>query len=136
MENKIGIWLDSEKSFIVSLSKNGTNIRTIESEVENHVRSSGGVRNVSPYSHQSGFNPRKLDERRQQNLKEYFSEIIRDTQDASEIFIFGPSNAKLGLEKEMKKHKGLANKIMAVEPADQMTENQLVAKVKKFYNNH
>ena len=53
--------------------------------------------------------------------------------DADKILIFGPGEAKIELEKELKKSKELSLKIVGVEPADKMTEKQIAAKVKKVF---
>ena len=54
--------------------------------------------------------------------------------DAKKILIFGPGEAKGELEKEIKKRKDLSVTIVGVESADQMTDKQIVAKVRKFFS--
>ena len=59
--------------------------------------------------------------------------VIEHVGDAGKIFIFGPGEAKLELAKEMKKIKGRQERNVAVEACDRITENQIVAKVKSFF---
>ena len=47
--------------------------------------------------------------------------------------IFGPGEAKLELEKELRKLKELATKVVAVEAADKMTEREIAAKVRRYF---
>jgi len=54
--------------------------------------------------------------------------------DTEDIFVFGPSQTKLELVKEIEKIKGGQNKIRAVETSDRLTENQIVAKVKSVFS--
>ena len=47
----------------------------------------------------------------------------------------GPGEAKVEFEKAIMKYKSLQNRVLKVETADKMTENQMVAYVKRFYKN-
>ena len=47
--------------------------------------------------------------------------------------LFGPAEMKTELEKMILKDNSLKDKLVAVQTADSMTENQLVAWVKEFY---
>jgi hypothetical protein len=66
-------------------------------------------------------------------LHDYYQSIIQYIKDADKFLIFGPGRAKGELEKEIKKSKSLAKKIVAVETIDKMTERQIAAKVRKFF---
>ena len=142
MDTYIGVWLDHRKAHIVSLNKSAheTEIQldkaiiTIESGVEKHVRLSGGARSgKTPYGPQDVAVEGKMEDRRKHQLHDYYQQIVRRIQDAKKIFILGPGEAKGELSKEIKKSKALAAKLVAVETADKMTENQLAAKVKAFF---
>ena len=53
--------------------------------------------------------------------------------DAQKILIFGPGEAKIELEREIKKSKVLASRIVGVETTDKMTERQIKAREKEFF---
>ncbi len=133
MTKNIGIWIDHEKAFIISLMDGHESINRIESQVESHIKTLGGSRSATPYGPQEIATERKLTERRKQHLHKYYLKIIDELKDAQKIYIFGPGNAKLELEKEMRKSKNLAPKIAAVDAADRMTEGQMAAKVREFF---
>jgi hypothetical protein len=133
MTKNIGLWIDHETTFIVIISNGDQKIKKIESEVESHIKTLGGSRTASPYGPQDVATERKLERKRKQHLHQYYQNIIGAIKDADRIFIFGPGTAKLELEKEIKKSKKLAAKITGIEPADKMTEGQICAKVKKFF---
>lgn len=133
MAKHIGLWIDHEKAFIVSLVDGQEKISKIESQVESHIKTLGGSRGATPYGPQEVATERKLTERRKQHLHKYYQKVIDEIKDAQRIYIFGPGNAKLELEKEIKKSKQLAPKIAAVEVADKMTEGQMAAKVREFF---
>ena len=133
MKKNVGIWVDHEKAFIVSFIGDQETLAFIQSNVEGHIRLSGGSRSRTPYGPQEVASERKMEERRKHQLRRYYQEIIRSIGDAGKILIFGPGEAKIELEKEIKKSKQLPSKIVGIEPADKMTERQIAAKVKKFF---
>ncbi|UCE07363.1 MAG: hypothetical protein JSW07_04855 [bacterium] len=133
MKKYIGLWIDHEKTFVVIIVNGDQKINKIESEVESHIKTLGGSRTATPYGPQDVATERKLERKRKQHLHQYYQKIIDTIKDAHQIFIFGPGAAKSELEKEMKKFKELTKKITGVAPADKMTEGQIVAKVKKFF---
>jgi len=134
MIKNIGLWIDHETALIVSISNGDTTIKKIESEVESHIKTLGGSRTASPYGPQDVATEKKLERKRKQHLHQYYKKIIAAVKDADRLFIFGPGTAKAELQKEMKKSKELSAKIAGVEPADKMTEGQICAKAKRFFD--
>lgn len=143
VNKRVGIWVDSKKAFIVSVARDEldvhnkpkTRLMRIDSDVESHLRLSGGSRNRKiPYGPQEIAVDGKIDARRRRQLRKYFQEIIRHVEDAEKILIFGPGRAKLELEKEFRKHRKFASRVLPVETTDKMTEGQITAKVKAFFN--
>ena len=137
MKKHIGVWVDHEKAFIASIVKDDEmtkeTIFCIKSNVEGHVRLSGGSRSRTPYGPQEVASERKMHERRKHHLRLYYQKIIRAIRGAQKIVIFGPGEAKLELEKELNESKELAAKVFAVEAADKMTERQIAAKVRRYF---
>jgi len=133
MNKKVGIWIDHEKAFIVSITGDEETKTIIESDAEAHIRLSGGSRSRTTYGPQEVASETKMEERRKHQYRRYYQEIIQAVRDARMIFIFGPGEAKIELEKQIKKNKELSTKLTGVEPANKMTEAQIVAKVKEFF---
>lgn len=143
LNKRVGIWVDSKKAFIVSVVKDDldvdakpkTSMMRIDSDVESHLRLSGGSRSrLTPYGPQEAAVDGKIDARRRRQLRKYFQEIIRNVEDAEKILIFGPGGAKLALEKEFRKFRRFASRVLPVETIDKMTEGQIMSKVKAFFN--
>ena len=137
MKKHIGVWVDHEKAFVASIAKDDEmtkeTIHRITSNVEGHVRLSGGSRSRTPYGPQEVASERKMHERRKRHLHLYYQTIIQAIRDARKIMIFGPGEAKFELERELTELKELAAKIVSVEAADKMTERQIAAKVRKYF---
>jgi hypothetical protein len=54
---------------------------------------------------------------------------------ADYLYVFGPAETKLKLEQKIRDEKSLGKiKLKAIETADKMTLNEIVAQVKDFYN--
>ena len=77
-----------------------------------------------------------FDERRKHQTNAYLKDVISKVHEADELYIFGPAETKTKLEKKILEEKSsMAGKLKSVESAENnMTTNQIVAKVKKFYN--
>jgi hypothetical protein len=142
MKKFVGIWLDHRKAVVVSLTKNrlvfDSNqelLEYIESNIERRVRLSGGSRSrKTPYGPQEISVDSKQEDRVKRQLRKYYQQIIQKINDADRILIFGPSEAKVELKKEIEKSGQLGKRIQKVESADKMTQKQIVAKVKKVYS--
>ena len=133
MEKNVGIWLDNEKAYIITLVDGNENVEKIESNVETRVRIEGETKS---YSRLGGMfiNPqKKKTKRKNHQLKDYFKHIIGKARDANGIYIFGPADAKTSLKKVVQQEKNLNRKLRRVDSSDRLTENQMVARVKEVF---
>ena len=133
MKKYAGIWIDREKAFVVIISEDRETIERIESGIAGRVRLSGGSRSRTIYGPQDVASERKIEEKRKRQFREYYRTVVDKIGDARKVFLFGPGEAKVELEKEIKNSKELALRVAGVEPADKMTENQIRARVREFF---
>jgi hypothetical protein len=129
----IGLWIDHEKAVFATISNGREDIATLESKVGRHVRLSGGSRSRTPYGPQDIVSERRREEKHKRLLHQYYQKVMDRIREADKILIFGPGEAKAELQKEIAKSKDLSPKIVAVEPGDKMTDRQIMAKVRKFF---
>lgn len=74
-------------------------------------------------------------ERDKHQLKSYFNDLAKAIKGANAIVIFGPSDTNEKFKKNLLlNHKALSTKIKAIVKADSMTDNQVKALVKEFFN--
>lgn len=132
MDKQIGIWLDRNKAILVKPSENKEEFRIIESEIEDY-NIHGGSGSSTPYGPQDAVSESKLLERRKQQEKAYFKKIIPELVRASSIAVFGPAEMKTELVKELQKHPEYKDQVVAVETADSMTDNQVIALVRDHF---
>ncbi|MEJ2113112.1 MAG: hypothetical protein P8X62_05260 [Flavobacteriaceae bacterium] len=129
----IGIWLDKEKAIIVSIQNEIEQLSTVMSEIE-HYRPRGGSGTRFKGGPQDVIQDSKFLERELHQLKRYFHKIVKEIRDAKAIVIFGPAETGAKLNKELFEHfKELHTKVKGVRTTDSMTNNQLKAWVRDFF---
>jgi stalled ribosome rescue protein Dom34 len=125
MGKLIGIWINNRKAQIVSLEKGQEHHETHESLATRHVRLPGESKGMTQ--------PNESDSKYREDLRGYFKDVFEIIKEAEAIFIFGPGKAKENLKKALKEAGEPVGKIVGMETADKMTENQIVARIKEFF---
>jgi hypothetical protein len=136
MEKQVGIWIDTKKAIIVTLEgQKEERIIEIDSDVENSVyHNKEGDKGTFSGSHH-GDSETKFDNRKEEQYDYYLKDVVSIVKGADYLYIFGPGETKIKLEKQIRDEKSLSKiNLKAVETADSMTLNQIVAQVKDFYN--
>jgi stalled ribosome rescue protein Dom34 len=126
MKSAAGMWIDHRKAVIVIVSDQGEETKQIESDMEKHVRFSGGSRS------EQGGGEDQQDRQFTGHLNAYYDEVIAHLRDAESILIFGPGEAKGELEKRLAS-KGLSGRVVGIETVDKMTDRQIAAKVRQHF---
>jgi stalled ribosome rescue protein Dom34 len=119
---------------VYDIDEDQCSVTVVESDVESHIRSTGGSRAKTPYGPQDIADDKKIDRRRRDQLDDFLETVVGKVRKARKIYIFGPGMAKKELKKKIDEDKVLAEKIAGVENADKMTRNQMIARVKSFYS--
>ena len=121
MKTAAGLWIDHKKAVIVFVTGKEEEIKLISSNIEKQPRQSG-VATPEDMRH------RELTE----HLNIYYDEVVSCIRKAESILIFGPGEAKGELKKRLEKD-NLGGHIVGIETSDQMTDPQIVAKVKEHF---
>lgn len=132
MKTNAGLWIDHRKAVIVSVSEKGEATRVIESKAEKQPGRFDGVRSTTPYEAQKVQSDGRQDIKFTDKLNVFYDEVISVLRDAESIFLFGPGEAKGELKKRLEDDR-LAHLIQAVETVDQMTDRQIAAKVREYF---
>lgn len=133
MTNRVGLWIDHQKAVIVSVSKRGETVKRIESGAK-HVEYRGAQRSKIAYSAQYSQGDDQLDKQFMHQLHRYYAQVVVLLRGIDRILIFGPAEAKSELKRLLDREKGPPREIR-VEPADRMTDRQIVAKVRGYFQN-
>jgi hypothetical protein len=123
MKKQIGLWIDHRKAVIVIVTEEGEELKKITSNMEKHVRFTGGT------ASEAGSTEDVRDRQFGNHLNSYYDEVIAVIRGADTIQIFGPGEAKGELEKRIERE-GLKAHILAIETVDKMTDRQISAKVR------
>jgi hypothetical protein len=129
-----GVWLDKERAIVVTLYNGDISVNTLLSNMEHfHIHGGSGTRLKG--GPQDVVHDSKYLEREKHQLKKYFNNIISEINDADSIVLFGPAETCIKFKKELVlNHKDLSTKIRDVVKTDSMTEGQVKAWVKTFFN--
>ncbi len=133
MKKQTGIWIDTQKAFIVKLDETGFETKTILSEIETKERIPGESKEYTRFGNQY-FNPEeKKEHKREHEIRDYFRAIVKEISSSDEIVIFGPAMMKKELEKFFRDDKSLKFELRPIESADKMTEKQMIAWVRNYF---
>lgn len=128
-----GIWIDKDKALIVTIENGVETLNTITSNID-HYRPHGGSGTRLKGGPQNVIHDSKYLEREKHQLKQYFNAIASQIMDTDTLVIFGPSDTNEKLSKELhENYSSLSKKIKEVKKADSMTDNQVKALVRDFY---
>jgi hypothetical protein len=132
MKTTVGLWIDHRKAIVVAITDKGEEIGLLISKAEKQLRRSGD----SPLK--GSYEPSQVpaSNRRQRaltgHLNIYYDAVIASIGDAEAILIFGPGDAKGELQKRLKRS-NLGERIVDIETVDKMTDRQIAAKVRKYF---
>ena len=132
MMKNIGLWIDHKKAIIVIQNEQGEDIQKIESGVGRHVRYRGAPHPKSPYSAQYQQGDDQLDNKFTEQLNKFYEKVIELIRGAQAVLIIGPGEAKRELEKRIL-HAKVKVPIMDIVPADKLTDRQIAAKVRSYF---
>jgi hypothetical protein len=126
MNKQAGLWIDHRKAVIVMITEVGEEIKEITSDMEKHVRFTGGT------ASEDGTTEDVRDRQFGKHLNNYYDQVIAVIRQAVSIQIFGPGEAKHELQKRLERA-GLKERILAIETADKLTNRQIAAKVREAF---
>ena len=132
MDLNVGLWIDHKQAYAIWCEDG--KVEVISSHIEPPAHSSGGTQ-LGGKLNQKGDVELHHNDRFRLQLNKYYQQVMSSLKSAELIFIMGPGQAKLEFEKILRKNKSMQNRILKVETADKMTKNQMVAHVRKFYEN-
>jgi len=132
-KNHIGVWLDNRQAMVVTISSDGKEkVVKIDSNVdESHPK--GGSGSSIPYGKQDAISEQHYLERRKNQFKDYYDRIIHELYKSDQFIIMGPAEAKIGLEKQITLLPDLFSKLAQVETVDSYSENEIIAKIRSFF---
>ena len=130
---RVGIWIDSKKAVVVTLSGKSQQIQTIDSPIITRERIDGEGKAFGRFGDQYLNEEQKKEARQDIQARHFFHDLIDIVDNSDHFVVFGPSFMKTEFEKEINKHPEIESKLMSVETADSMTDNQIAAWVRDYF---
>ena len=120
---KLGIWMDNAKAHFIEFSMDSAESITLNSKFTHEEKQKT-----------LGKNENLMHNKEQHQQLEYFKNLEEVIKGYDEVVLFGPTDAKSQLYNHLKKDAHFANKIIEVENAAKMTENQQQAFVRDYFS--
>ena len=133
MKTQVGLWIDHREAVVVTITEDGEEMGLIISKVEEQLRRSGDSPLKGFYEAQSVPADASRQRALTKHLNIYYDAVIACIGEAEAILIFGPGEAKIELEKRLKKN-NLEGRVVEIETVDKMTDKQIAAKVRQRFN--
>jgi hypothetical protein len=134
MAGKMGVWIDHRKAVVVTFENGKENIHEMDSDVEKHVRDSGGAGSGgASHGAQDVMAGDKRDRKYMNHLNSFYDRVIQALVHAEGIVILGPGEAKGELDKRIT-DKEMRQRVQLVETSDKLTNPQLVAKLSEHFH--
>ena len=132
MKKIVGLWIDHRKAIIVTVTEKGEETKLILSNVDKQPGRSGGIRSTTPYESQQVAADDSRERKFTGHLNTYYDEVIECIRNAESILIYGPGEAKGELKKRLNRN-NLDARIVGTETVDKMTDRQIAAKVREYF---
>jgi type IV secretory pathway VirD2 relaxase len=127
--NHIAVWMDHHQAHLVyQKNKDEYAVETMESNHDLHPRIDGEDATIS-----TGEYKKHNVEKNQ--LHEYYQELKKVLGKYDEILLFGPTTAKDELFNLLFEDKSFNGKRITTEHSDKMTEHQMIAYAKEYFEN-
>ena len=134
MKKNIGIWIDTKQAVVIKLSNHNHSIKKIESNIETRERVQGESKKYGRFGNQYLTYEKNRLNRRNEQTKYFLKSLLKEIENCESVVIFGPANMKNIFAKEIKNNMQFSNKLAGIANSNLLTENQMIAWVKKFYN--
>jgi len=132
MKSIAGLWIDHRKALIVVATDKGEETRLIVSKVEKQLRRSGDSPLKGSYESQTVPADDSRERKRSGDLGIFYEAVVASIRNSDSVLILGPGEAKVELKKRLTRDK-LGDHIVQVEAADKMTDRQIAAKIRKYF---
>lgn len=135
MKKQTGIWLDLRNAWVINLPLEHEGAITTHHVVSNMEENPAITETImgTEWGPHGGNNQKTIQERQHHEEKRYYDQILKSLDPGiEELVIFGPSEAKFGMENLLQAQHKVPN-IKGVVAAEKMTEPQMEAWVREFF---
>lgn len=134
-DERAGIWIDSKCAFLIRISSDHSPIvEKIESGIESRNTDPAEEKSFERLAQSAPNHHDALQHHKQQQLHQFFESLIKQLKGTDYLFLMGPGDTKLALNKAIEHHGvHFPCKVVGIEAADKMSQNQMKEKVRHFF---
>ncbi len=132
MKIQAGIWIDHHKAVVLRTVDQVEDLREVLANPADAVGATGEEARQPDYNRNDFVSEDRRERKEAAHLQHFYDEVIRNVKDAESILILGPGEAKGELRARIA-DSGFRGTVEPMQTADKMTENQLVALVRKHF---
>lgn len=130
----VGVWIDQKEANIITIGDDEPiRTKTIYSDVETRVRVEGEGKQFGRFGDQYLVDEKGKKNRVEEYTGRFLNKVVKELGSADQIMIFGPAQTKKKLEKLMLENPALNVKLKETRASDNMTDNQKMAYVRKYF---
>ncbi len=131
---KTGIWIDGSKAIIVHFKESEATVKEIISDLEGVFFRDGQPIKTNFSGGNNDSHEKRLEERKKNMTRKFLKNICEELQHRDELFILGPGEMRTRLNKFMEsEYKTFRDKIKGVESSNIRREQQIIDKMKSFF---
>jgi hypothetical protein len=134
MSKQCGIWIDGHKAILVHLENGSEKVTEITSNIEDRIHHVHEGDKGSFFGARHINNEKKFDERKRHQTRNFVEQVLKSAGLADDIYVLGPSGMKTRLKTAMKNEPALLKKLRGVKSTGSLTEAQLKANVRAFFD--
>lgn len=129
-----GLWMDNAKAYFITFKGTDPQIETVESGYKRLTREDGKG-SIDTRFRADAFSNNEDNKQNKKMLEKnkYYKEIEKKIKSFDEIYLFGPTTAKIEFLNLLQENKSFKGKVAKVDNADKLTRNQMVAQVRDFF---
>jgi stalled ribosome rescue protein Dom34 len=131
---KSGIWIDGNKAIVVHFNNSEATIKEIISDLEGVFFRDGQPIKTNFSGGNNDSHEKRLEERKKNMTRKFLKNVCEEVQHRDELYLMGPGEMRSRLAKFMEtEYKIFRDKIKAVESSNLRREQQIVEKMKSFF---
>ena len=123
-KQQAGVWLDNEKALIIT---NGAQSERGDYAILEKVKAQEG---------QSGGGEHTINNAKKSDSLKYFKTVSALLLGYDEIFVFGPGKSQEQFQNHLNEDGKFKSKKITIDSSDQLTDPQMVARVRDFFDAH
>ena len=127
---RCGIWIDHAEAIVVRFTQDPEPVlQRIASGVAGRAKTTGGM--SGSRGQVGGASHKKAERRRQNELSRFYEQVAAAVEDADQVAIIGPGQAKTNFETTLREVNRDVE-CVAVLPEDQLTDRQVIARLREI----